>query len=206
MDESILNNVTPAAQFYTRAMCDRYLTWKARGLVGWMLMHLHQAPFNLRRLESSAMDGIVAVRSGIEELQRSGYVSFDGAKIEVCLFTPEGGRYVSDQLGRFEVVLVGQVSPHRPGEVTRIPAMVLRRGLDLDVIIGSNQVETCIPDARLVDRVLPKREHVGLYRGEWVEVRRFDNEIHMYERLPGPKQGPQRSIDPTLPDASVTTH
>lgn len=53
---------------------DESLSWKARGLMLWLMSHRAGWETSLERLASSGADGIDAVRSGLAELVKAGYL------------------------------------------------------------------------------------------------------------------------------------
>jgi len=171
---------TPFAAVLLAAMHDRRLSWKAKGILAWLVFHPHLRPVTARALARCANNGLHAVRSGLYELHHAGYVTFDEATVDVQTMPVEGGIYRGLASGRFEVLLVGMLD--------RAPCIVLRRGHELELVRRRALVDHA-PDAELVDRVHAAHCHVGCYRGVWLEVCREDGELRLYARAPGPVRG-----------------
>lgn len=53
---------------------DENLSWKAKGMLLWMLSRSSESDFNLPQMESVSPDGQTSVRSGLNELVAAGFV------------------------------------------------------------------------------------------------------------------------------------
>lgn len=66
--------VTPFVRIDKRVMEDERLSWKARGLMGYMLCKPDNFKFHIDELAKHATDGVDSARAGLKELEKLGYV------------------------------------------------------------------------------------------------------------------------------------
>lgn len=60
-----------------RPLCDVRLSWKARGLLAYLLSRPNNWKVNSNHLSSISTDGPLAVQTGLKELQQAGYAKLD---------------------------------------------------------------------------------------------------------------------------------
>lgn len=72
----------PFTRIINAAHQDKRLSWKARGLLGYMLSHNDDYKFYLDQLAEEAPDGIDSVKAGIKELEKFGYVKRYPTKVK----------------------------------------------------------------------------------------------------------------------------
>lgn len=75
-------NKVPFTRIINTSLQDNRLSWKARGLLGYMLSHSDDFKFHLDKLAEEAPDGLDSVKAGIKELEKLGYVKRYPTKVK----------------------------------------------------------------------------------------------------------------------------
>lgn len=65
---------TTGDEFNPKVLHDIYLSWKARGLLSFLLSFPKDTDFTISELTNLTIDGRDSVRAGINELIRAGYI------------------------------------------------------------------------------------------------------------------------------------
>ena len=65
---------TTGDEFNPKVLHDIYLSWKARGLLSFLLSFPRDTDFTISELTNLTIDGRDSVKAGIRELIRAGYI------------------------------------------------------------------------------------------------------------------------------------
>ena len=65
---------TTGDQFNPKVLHDIYLSWKARGLLSFLLTFPHDTDFTISELTNLTVEGRDSVKAGIRELIQAGYI------------------------------------------------------------------------------------------------------------------------------------
>lgn len=108
---------------------DHRLSWKARGLMSYMLSKPNNFKFYLHELTKHAPDGLDGVKTGIKELEKFGYVKRYSIK--------ERGKIVSWEMNVYEVPQVDKPQVEKP--LVENPTLITNELITNDLITNDKR-------------------------------------------------------------------